>query len=367
MADFDPVAFLERAVEIPSHEDVDGMRSFLCETLREHDVDPTVDDAGNVTASRGGDPDGPHLVLNTHIDTVAPHIPPSRDGDTLSGRGSCDAKGPLAAILAAFFDCDPEAGRVTLVVTPDEEVYSTGAAALVPDLDLDPERGDAVIVGEPTGLDVCTAAKGRFEGVVEIQGESAHAAEPESGTNAISLAARAVEALPGFDDRPDGLDAHPDLGAPTLTPTVIDGGDATNQVAGACEIVLDRRSVPPETADGYETGLDEYLRERLGSRVSFELTDRKTPFLEAFETDADAGVVQAFRELDCATRPFTAATEASYFARRAPTVVFGPGVLADSEGPVAHADREYVRLPEVERAAETLENAVETCLRESHS
>ena len=367
MTGFDPVDFLGDAVAIPSHEDVDEMRSFLCETLREHDVEPTVDDAGNVTATRVGDPDGPHLVLNTHIDTVAPHVPPSRDGDTLSGRGSCDAKGPLAAILAALFDCDPEAGRVTLVVTPDEEIYSTGAAALVPELDLDPERGDAVIVGEPTGLDVCTAAKGRFEGRLKIRGESAHAAEPESGTNAISITACAIEALPGFDNRPEGLDPHPDLGAPTLTPTVIDGGDSTNQVAGACEVVLDRRSVPPETADEYVTGLDSYLRERLGSGVSFELTDRKTPFLEAFETDADSDVVRAFEDLDCAARPFTAATEASYFAQRAPTVVFGPGVLADDEGPVAHAEREYVRLPEVERAAETLGNVVEKCLRESHS
>ncbi|EMA35477.1 M20 family metallopeptidase [Halococcus hamelinensis] len=367
MTDFDPRGFLERAVETPSHENVDEMRSFLRETLCEHDVEPTVDDAGNVTATRTGDSDGPHIVLNTHIDTVAPHVPPSRDGDILSGRGSCDAKGPLAAMLAAFFDSDPDDGRVTLAITPDEEVYSTGAAALVPELDLDPERGDAVIVGEPTGLDVCTAAKGRFEGRIELRGESAHAAEPESGTNAIPLAARAIEALSGFDDRPDGLDAHPDLGAPTLTPTVIEGGDATNQVAGACEVVLDRRSVPPETANGYETGLDGYLRERLGSGVSFELTDRKTPFLEAFETDADAGVVRAFRDLGCAARPFTAATEASYFARRAPTVVFGPGVLADEEGPVAHADREYVRLPAVERATELLDEVVGKCLRETGS
>src|SRR5699024_4900679 len=161
-------------------------------------------------------------------------------------------------MVPAFLDCEFEAGRRTLAVTPDEETRSTGAATLVPSLDLDAERGDAVVVGEPTGLDVCTAAKGRFEGAVMVAGESAHAAEPHTGTNAIALAARAVEALSGFDDRPGTIPAHPDLGTPTLAPTVIEGGEATNRVAGACEIVLDRRSVPPETATGFETALDEY-------------------------------------------------------------------------------------------------------------
>ena len=60
----------------------------------------------------------------------------------------------------------------------------------------------------------------------------------------------------------------------------------------------------------------------------------------------------------------TAATEASYFAREVPTVVFGPGDLADGTGPVAHADREYVQLPEVERAASVLADALTERLRE---
>jgi acetylornithine deacetylase len=364
MARFDPIAFLETAVETPSHEDVSSMRSFLCETLREHDVEPTVDEAGNVLATRAaGDAGGPHIVLNTHLDTVAPHVPTTREGDVLHGRGACDAKGPLAAMLAAFFECAPERGRLTLAVTPDEETLSTGGAALVPALDLDAERGDAVIVGEPTGLDVCTAAKGRFEGTVEIRGKSAHAAEPHTGENAISLAAPVIEALGTFDDRPDATPVHPDLGAPTLTPTVVEGGEATNQVPAACEVVVDRRSVPPETAAGFESALDSYLREHCESRVEFQLTERETPFLEAFETSTEAEVISAFREVGGEVRPFTAATEASYFAREAPTVVFGPGELADDDGPVAHAEREYVRLSAVEQAAEALGEAVPELLR----
>jgi acetylornithine deacetylase len=73
---FDPIAFLDRSVRIPSHEDVTEMRELFCETLREHGVEPTVDDAGNVVATRGtGDP---NLLLNTHVDTVSPHVPYER-------------------------------------------------------------------------------------------------------------------------------------------------------------------------------------------------------------------------------------------------------------------------------------------------
>ncbi len=367
MAGFDSLKFLETAVEIPSHEEVEPMRTFLCETLREHGVEPTVDEAGNVLATRTAEVQEPHIVLNTHLDTVAPHIPAERETDVLHGRGACDAKGPLAAMVAAFLDGDPERGRLTLAVTPDEETYSTGAAALVPALDLDSERGDAVIVGEPTGLDVCTAAKGRFEGTVMVEGESAHAAEPRTGKNAISMAAPVIEALAGFDDRSNRLSVHSELGAPTLTPTRIEGGEATNQVPATCTIVVDRRSVPPETAAGFENALETYLRERVGGTVEFRLTERETPFLEAFETPTDSWVVQMLQEAGGTVRPFTAATEASYFARKAPTVVFGPGKLADEDGPVAHAEREYIRFSAVERAAEMLNEALSGLLRETHA
>ncbi|SDZ80602.1 acetylornithine deacetylase [Haloplanus vescus] len=361
---FDPVDFLESAVPIDSHEDVTAMREFLVETLEANGADPLVDDAGNTLATRGEG--SPHIVLNTHIDTVSPHIPYERDGDVIRGRGSCDAKGPLAALLAAFFAVDTDrSGRVTLAVTPDEEVYSTGAAALdvtvLPDVDTD---GDCYVVGEPTGLDVCTAAKGRFEGTLHLSGRNAHAADPDSGVNAVAAAEGALAAIREFDAE---RDPHPDLGPATLTPTVVEGGKVTNQVPADCALTVDRRSVPPESAEGFRDSLEATVDDATHADVGvdFELTDRPTPFLEAFATDADAPVV---RHLAAAAtgvtdgdagdvRPFTAATEASYFSP-APTVVFGPGVLADETGPVAHADREYVRVADVERAATALTDAL---------
>ncbi|MFD1568766.1 M20/M25/M40 family metallo-hydrolase, partial [Halolamina litorea] len=271
---FDPVSFLATAVRDDSTEDVRGTRDLLLDALRDGGHDPRVDAAGNVRASRGSG--APHLVFNTHIDTVAPHIPFERDGDRIRGRGSCDAKGPLAALLSAFLDAEWDGeGTLTLAVTPDEEVLSTGAHALMTGdvlpggpgeagAEVDPLPAadpppDAYVVGEPTGLDACTAARGRFEGTIEVSGTAAHAASPESGVNAVSAAGRLLGALETFDT----VDAHPQLGEATLVPTGIEGGESTNQVPAGCAITIDRRSVPPETAEGFRSALEAHLRDAL--------------------------------------------------------------------------------------------------------
>ena len=351
MPEFDPLAFHAEAVQTPSHETVGEMRDLLIETLREHGRAPTVDRAGNVLASRG---DGsPHVVLNTHIDTVPPHVPFERDGDVVRGRGACDAKGPLAALLAAFLAVEPESGSVTLAITPDEETESSGAAAL----DLD---ADAYVVGEPTDLAACTSARGRFQFDVELAGVGAHAADPDSGVNAVGAVEQALAALRSFDAE-RGPDEHPELGPPTLTPTRVRGGDAANRIPDECAITVDRRTVPPETQDGFFDAVSAHLRAAIPAAVGVDVVpvERDTPFLEAFETPADAPVVDALVGAGAGSpRPFGAATEASYFAADAPTVVFGPGVLADDDGPVAHAQREYVHRSAVERAAEIATDAL---------
>jgi len=389
---FDPVAFLAEAVPIASHESVDEMRGFLVETLADHGADPWVDNAGNVRATRRA-PDadaaaeGPHLVLNTHIDTVPPHVPfergtDDRGNEVFRGRGACDAKGPLAALLAGVLSVEPARGTVTLAVSPDEETLSTGADALVrgrdadhPDGPVDPVDGDLFLVGEPTDCDVCVAARGRFEGTLTLSGAAAHAAEPDSGVNAVAALEDALAAIRRFDD---GAEAHPMLGAPTLVPTGVTGGEATNQVPAAATITLDRRSVPPETAERFRSEVERAVRAAVADavEVSFALTERPTPFLEAFDTDPDHALVRAVSDAaravgddatadststDGAVRPFGAATEASYFSP-APTVVFGPGHLADGEGAVAHSEREYVRVDRVRDAAETVRRALDALL-----
>ncbi|PSQ04088.1 succinyl-diaminopimelate desuccinylase [Halobacteriales archaeon QS_6_71_20] len=394
--EFDPVAFLAEAVPVASHESPDAMRTLLVDTLADHGVEARVDAAGTVRATRradggtgAGETDGdsadspgevadPHLVLNTHIDTVPPHVAFERTVDAegneaIRGRGACDAKGPLTALLAGFLAVEPARGAVTLAVTADEETASTGADALVrgrdadhPDGPVDPVDGDLYLVGEPTDCDVCVAARGRFEGTLTLAGAAAHAAEPASGVNAVAALEDALAAVRGFDD---DRAAHPMLGAPTLVPTGATGGEATNQVPAAATLTLDRRSVPPETAEGYREALAAAVREAVADEVgvSFDLADRSTPFLEAFDTDPDHPLVSATRDAaraaggdaDGEVRPFGAATEASYFSP-APTVVFGPGHLADDAGAVAHSEREYVRVDRVRDAAEAVRRAVET-------
>jgi len=388
----DPVDFLEEAVRDDSTEDVSGTRELLLRALEQGGAAPRVDAAGNVRATRGSG--GPHLVFNTHIDTVPPHLPFERDGDAIRGRGACDAKGPLSAMVAAFLRAEWDGdGTLTLAITPDEETLSTGAHALVTG-DVAPggpgEAGgtveplgamepapDAYVVGEPTGLDVCTAARGRFEGTVSVAGVASHAASPASGVDAVSAAGRLLDALESFDT----VDAHPALGEATLVPTGIDGGEATNQVPANCEFTVDRRSVPPETAEGFEAALTDHLRaaaaagqdDAAAPTVDFSLTHRETPFLEAFATDEDELVVEVLADAAAtvaaaeglgergAVRPFGAATEASYFAP-APTVVFGPGHLADEDGAVAHSEREYVDLASVRAATTALTRATERLL-----
>lgn len=349
--------FHRRAIETPSHDDVTAMRDLLVETLESGGADHTIDQEGNVIASRGdGDT---QLLLNTHIDTVPPHVAYERDGDVVRGRGACDAKGPLAALLVAFLEADVGDGTVTLAISPNEETTQAGGAHLAEQLGY-----DAAIVGEPTGLDVCTSARGQFEGEIRIRGESAHAADPASGKNAIRAATVAIQALETYDGE-YGPGEHDVLGRPTLTPTLIGGGEAANQVPGECTITFDRRSVPPEDVDTAIAQLGEHLYQFMprGMDCSVSLARPDLPSPPAFETVLDSAVVQTLRQAGGGeVRPFGAAAEASYFARHAPTAVFGPGVLVDDEGPVAHADREYVERSAVEDAADILTEAVSDVL-----
>ncbi len=355
---FDVEAFHADAVGTPSHESVAEMRTLLVDRLRAEGHEPDTDDLGNVVATRGDD-DGSHIVLNTHIDTVPPHLPYERDGDVVRGRGACDAKGPLAVLLAAFLKTEFDRGRLTLAITPDEETTQTGAKALSERLD-----AEAYIVGEPTGLDVCIGARGQCEGRIVVEGESGHAADVDRSRNTVHAVATVLRALETYDGTA-GTDADPVLGAPKLTPTGLAGGDAPNRVPERATITFDRRSVPPETSDTFAAGLQTHLDQSVPDPISatVELIRPDTPFPDPFVTDETAPLVERLRAASGGeVRAFGAATEASYFAHDAPTVVFGPGVLADEEGAVAHSEREYVTLTEVHAAADAVTETVESLL-----
>ena len=349
--DLDPVAFLEETVPIESHESVKAMRDYLLENV----TGATPHKSGCVVAEKGdATEEGETIVFNTHMDTVAPHLPYERDEGMIRGRGACDAKGPLAAMVSAYerFDAKDSDFAVRLVISPDEETLSRGLHEYLRD-----EGGediDFAVVGEPTSLDVCTAAKGRFEATVEFVGESAHAASG-GGKNAVSYASEAVSRLESIKAESDKL-----LGESRLTVTLFEGGEASNRVPERATITLDRRPLPHESAEDFVALVDETL-DGIECDYEMRLAERPTPFLEAFRTDEDDAYVRTFVESveraggEPRVRAFEAATEASYLAQHAPVVVFGPGAISEDDGtPVAHSEREYVRTEEVRKAADAL-------------
>lgn len=357
---FDRDGFHRDAVQIPSHQDVTAMREFLVETLDDEGYDPEVDAVGNVIATRG-DPGstGTHLVLNTHLDTVPPHVPYERDGEIVRGRGACDAKGSLAAMLDAFVSTPLETGGLTLAITPDEETAQFGGSHLGDTL-----SADGYIVGEPTGLDVCPAARGNFGGHVMIEGERAHASEPDSGTNPLRAVGTVVAALEDYDEA-CGPAEHPFLGSATIAPTRIESGGPLNQIPAACTVSFDRRTVPPETIEEFVPSLTSYLERRLPSEFVIDVRAAypESPDPDAFVTDPETALVQTLATVSGGDiRPFDAATDASHVAKTAPTVVFGPGRLADEVGPVAHAEREFIDTGEITDASRILRTTLERVL-----
>lgn len=357
---FQRVRFLEDAVRTPSHEDVTEMRDLLMQTIEQEGYSPTMDDKGNVLVEKTGQgSDGHHLVLNTHIDTVPPDLPVDINEDVVRGRGACDAKGPLAALLDAFLQAEVEKGRLTLAVTPNEETSQEGGAYLGETV-----SADGYIVGEPTGLDVCVAARGSYGGHVTVRGESAHASDPGSGLNAIHSIDHVLQALESYDES-YGYGEQDLLGTADIAATRVESGGPLNQVPDECRVSFDRRPIPPETPSEFFDNLQRHLSDYIPGGYEFEVSEAypDSPNPEAFATDRDDPLVTALAGASNGrVRAFDAATEASYFADDAPTVIFGPGVIFDDEGPVAHSDREYVTKKSVESAAKAVKETINQVL-----
>ena len=351
MKGFNQLEFLRQSIKIDSTKQAERMRKFLTKTLEEHGFQPNVDDAGNVICSRGDG--GSHLVLNTHIDTVTPHISFEETEDRIKGRGSCDAKGPLSAFLKAFIEADID-GKLTLAVTPDEETTLQASKKL----DLE---ADAFLVGEPTDLDPCIAARGWTKVEITLEGEAAHASEPEKGVSTIKAASEAIQSLETFEQ---GYSYENDLlPDPDLSATIIEGGEAENQVPARCTVTVDRRIVPPETPEEFKSKMIQHLEKEVSTDADIQVhLPEETEPLSAFETNSEAEIVKIIKqETGNDTRIFDAATEASRF-NKSDVVIFGPGVLADEKGGVAHSTREYVEKQKVEKAGSQSVSIVETFL-----
>jgi acetylornithine deacetylase len=178
----------------------------------------------------------PDVVLSTHMDTVPPFFGSSEDDEFLYGRGSCDAKGILAAQVAAADQLRESGVKVGLLFLVGEERDSAGAAVA----NLSPRGSKFLINGEPTDNRLALASKGALRVELRAKGRMAHSAYPELGESAID---KLISALHDIMALP--LPVEPEIGPSTLNIGLIEGGRAPNVIADKAEAHLLIRLVGP--------------------------------------------------------------------------------------------------------------------------
>lgn len=225
----DPIAYLRRLVDIPSVTEREReLALFLDRDLRERGFSVTLQEVGsgrlNVYARSGEDLPG--IVLCTHLDTVPPFYPSSEDAEYVYGRGACDAKGIIAAMVFAAVELKASGVQAGLLFVVGEEVDSAGALAA----NRLPSRAKYVIVGEPTESRMASGHKGGFKFRLTAKGKAAHSAYPHLGESAIERLLDGLAEIRSADwGRSDVL------GDATVNVGTISGGLAANVLAPEAE------------------------------------------------------------------------------------------------------------------------------------
>ncbi|MFT5477396.1 MAG: acetylornithine deacetylase, partial [Planctomycetota bacterium] len=229
--------------------------------------------------ARAGEPD---VVFCTHLDTVPPFFPSRMDRTHMHGRGACDAKGQVAAMLSAAEQLLARGeDRIGFLLTVGEEEDSDGAAFANIHRP-SPWPGRFVIIGEPTDNTFVSAHKGIVKGHLKACGVAGHSSQrvgPSAIHELVTVCARLLESDWGHDV---------DLGPGTLNLGTIGGGVASNVVAPAAQAELMVRSVEPSER------VLERVRALLGEHVSLDATSKATEPVH-FEVPAgEASQVVAF-------------------------------------------------------------------------
>ena len=326
----------------------------------------------NVFARLDGDPERV-VMLEAHQDTVPvqgmtipPFDPQVRDG-RLYGRGACDVKGGMAAMIgavAALKDARPEGMPTVLFAGSVNEEHGFDGAAAFPrffhESGFLPRPPAFAIVAEPTDLDTVVAHKGQVRWRIHTEGVAVHSAQPERGVNAIYRMARVVNSLEHWARHgAPALGIHPLCGHTSLSVGTVTGGVGVNVVPDRCTIEIDVRGLPGDDPMAVRGSVEEHLRS--DPEVDFEVV-HDDPFLVGLPLADDGNgpladaLVAAVRQQagrgEAVAVPF--GTDAAQFqAEGIPSVVFGPGSIEQ-----AHTRDEWIELAQLAVARDAICRAV---------
>lgn len=316
----------------------------------------------NVIVKTGKNSQKKTLLLESHLDTVdvkdmtiAPFTPVIKNG-RMYGRGACDAKAQLAAMITGLDMAVQKTNghlpiNVVFAATCDEEHLHRGVDELIRQR----FSADGAVVGEPTEMKLVAATKGSIRFQVCTSGRSAHSSKPHDGVNAIYIMAEIIHVISNVvTGRVEGR-KHPLCGLASVAVTIVDGGSQVNIIPDHCTIDVDRRLLPGETWEDAYQEIKELILEHIEPKWH-DFIEFKHPYLidPSLETDVNSELVQVFRQVLSAKGtddqvfgvPF--GTDASKIAKlNIPTIVFGPGSINQ-----AHTKDEYIEVNEVLQAAE---------------
>jgi acetylornithine deacetylase len=278
---------------------------------------PVAHERFNVVATLDERP--PQIVFSTHMDTVPPFIPSSEDNDNIYGRGSCDAKGIIAAQVAACERLRQEGAAVGMLFLVGEERDSLGAKVA----NENPLGSRFLINGEPTENKIALASKGALRVEIIAEGKMAHSAYPELGESAIE---KLLDALARLRSMP--LPRNPEIGPCTVNIGVVEGGRAPNVIPDYAKAHLLYRLV----------GAADSLRKQITDTVAglaqadFVL---EIPFVKLSTVPGIETMVASFT------------TDIPALSKWGAPVLLGPGSIQ-----VAHTDREYISKKQLHQAVE---------------
>ena len=273
--------------------------------------------------------DDPVVVFSTHFDCVPPFFPSRVENGRLIGRGACDAKGILAAQVAAAERLRASGERrVGLLFVVGEERGSDGAVAA----NTLPNQCRFLINGEPTDSRLATATRGNLRVRLEARGRAAHSCAPEQGESAID---KLVDALVELRALP--LPVDPDLGSTFYSIGLIEGGVAPNVIPAHASAEVMFRTIG--SADDILTVLGA-LKPRVQISEVLRVRPIRMHTVPGFETHVF---------------PFT--TDVPLLDRWGTPLLFGPGSIL-----VAHTDGEFVTLDELHGAVDGFERLARGCL-----